>query len=619
MKKKKTLFDTNNKSNFKCIKTSLKSILRNYNENFPKINKLIIECNDIIIITYQFIKLHILYCYHNDKDIPELTENIISYYVRTCGFKLKGGDRVKNIVFQKELDDFYTNEFSQCINLPKHSLVNKKYTLAYLITQIHTSFYNNIKEHFLTRFRRFINLTIPFKLYDDNRQKIKENIKLSNTIKKSLLTNILDNNLNEDHITYFNFIKNEFLPKKFDKSHGYEVKVNPHKYLYYTIKMNDYLEKLNLNKNEDDKIKLFHAIPLRTSIIPKYITLDACGILNLLNIEISKYLKENPIKVDNNRIQIWNLLFNTNKKVLKLKNYEFKTIQTDGIGVSIIFQKIGKKLTKKELAEENKKDELYISDLVDYEIKACQNKTLIGGDPGKENLIYFINNENKTLRYTAIQRRKESQNKKYNNIIRNKKFKNNIIEKETILSDFNSKTVNYDLFKNYITAKTKLNKLVQEFYNEDKFRKFKWRTCISQRQSEDKFLQKIENTYGKDLLICYGNWSNSKQMKYIMPTKGIGLRKVISKKFNTVLVDEYKTSKICNKCHKELTNLKKDNKKIHRILVCTDCISKSSESKKVTYINRDINGSKNILNLSVEWLKTQTRNLIFSRKINQVP
>ena len=42
--------------------------------------------------------------------------------------------------------------------------------------------------------------------------------------------------------------------------------------------------------------------------------------------------------------------------------------------------------------------------------------------------------------------------------------------------------------------------------------------------------------YGKskNLLLCYGNWSNTKQMKYIMPTQGIGLRRIIEKKFNVV-------------------------------------------------------------------------------------
>ena len=68
----------------------------------------------------------------------------------------------------------------------------------------------------------------------------------------------------------------------------------------------------------------------------------------------------------------------------------------------------------------------------------------------------------------------------------------------------------------------------------------------------------LEKTYGKkeDILLCFGNWSQTQQMKYTMPTKGVGLRRIISKKFNVVLIDEFKTSKLCSCCHCELENYK---------------------------------------------------------------
>ena len=131
-----------------------------------------------------------------------------------------------------------------------------------------------------------------------------------------------------------------------------------------------------------------------------------------------------------------------------------------------------------------------------------------------------------------------------------------------------------------------------------------------QRKSEDLFLNRIEEKFGNDILLCYGNWSNTKQMKYTMPTKGIGLRRVISKKFNTVLVDEFRTSKKCSKCHKDLCNYKK----IHRLLICKDCICDGSESKNITFINRDINACMNILNISKSWLKSKIRPQAFRRK-----
>jgi len=141
-----------------------------------------------------------------------------------------------------------------------------------------------------------------------------------------------------------------------------------------------------------------------------------------------------------------------------------------------------------------------------------------------------IEDKNK-LRYSCCQRRRESLRKRGNKIILREKQKNKIIEEETKLSSYNCKSVDYNEFKKYITEKTKLNEKVREFYENELYRKLKWRSWIYQRKSEDNFLNNIEKTYGKkeDLLLCYGNWSNNKQMKYIMPTKGVGLRRTIEK------------------------------------------------------------------------------------------
>ena len=97
-----------------------------------------------------------------------------------------------------------------------------------------------------------------------------------------------------------------------------------------------------------------------------------------------------------------------------------------------------------------------------------------------------------------------------------------------------------------------------------------------------------------------------------MPTKGIGMRRTINKKFNVVLVDEFRTSKLCSKCNNELKNYKN----IHRLLVCNDCKSNGSESKKITFMNRDMNACMNILHLSHKWINKKVRPKKFSRTSN---
>ena len=94
-----------------------------------------------------------------------------------------------------------------------------------------------------------------------------------------------------------------------------------------------------------------------------------------------------------NKNYIWNKIFKIDKKVMKIKGYEFKTIQTDGMGVSICFQKSGKKY--RENKSEDSEEELYINNLSDKDLKECKNKKLFGVDPGKQNLIYMVDKNKK--------------------------------------------------------------------------------------------------------------------------------------------------------------------------------------------------------------------------------
>ena len=380
--------------------------------------------------------------------------------------------------------------------------------------------------------------------------------------------------------------------------------------------MNEDVEKLNNiirnNKDltEEDKRckikKLFQPIPLRNTIIPNYITIDTNVILSLFKSKGESKMNKETKKYKNH---IWDKIFKTNKKVMNMNGYEYKTILTDGISVSICFQKSGKKYKENKNIDED--NELYINELRDDDLEICKSKKLISIDPGKSIMIMMMDEDKNKLRYTSCQRRRESLRKRCNKIILREKQKNQIIAEETKLSSYNCKSVDYNEFKEYIKEKTKLNDKVRGFYENELYRKLKWRTWIYGRKSEDKFLNRIEETYGKkeDLLLCYGNWSNNKQMKYIMPTKGVGLRRTVEKKFNVVLVDEFRTSKLCSNCNCELENYNN----LHRVLVCRNCKSSGSESKNTTFMNRDMNACMNMLHISNSWIQSKIRPEKFCR------
>lgn len=96
------------KSDFKTINTSLKSILKNYNEIQPEINELVLKCNRLIIQTYQFIRLYVIYKYKNRNELPIIDTKFISYCLKVQGIKEKSrGKPIKDSYLLDELNKFY--------------------------------------------------------------------------------------------------------------------------------------------------------------------------------------------------------------------------------------------------------------------------------------------------------------------------------------------------------------------------------------------------------------------------------------------------------------------------------------------------------------------------------
>lgn len=561
---------------YQTIKTSLKSILKNYNEIQPEINKLVIKCNDIVIQTYQFIRLYLLYKYHNNQSLPIINEKFILYCIKTQGIRDNRGKKAKDTDLLDELEDFYNKEFQPLIQKEKYNLKNLSFLLPYLAIQINTCLETNIKEHYLQHLLRFINITTK-DLTDDKSIKFK--------LKNAILNK---KEIPEEFVEWYNQHKSSITPTEIKKSIYYDIKAYPHKFIPCLFYMNNILEQ--------KEAKLFQSIPLRNNIVPKYITIDTACLINLF---ASKGNKGKLLtKLKESKDIIWSQIFRLNKKIFKNKEYTFNyQIQTDGIGVSLSFirndlvdKKYGSKTEK--IVEDNYR---YIEDCNDNELRNFDNKNVVGCDPGKKFLTYMVDKNNNTLKYSSAQRRVESLAKRNSRILLTEKKKNNIIEKETLLSELNSKTIDYQKFKDYIKEKTKLNNELQEFYITDLWRKMKWRQFVYSRKSEDKFLNNIKNVFGDNIVIAYGDWSRSSQMKHFMPTKNKGIRKLIEKKYETISIHEYNTSKKCSNCLEDLNYMKHNNKKTFRHLCCHKCLS--SVNKQTAFKTRDANSAINIMNI----------------------
>ena len=282
MKKKKLKekfqeFRNTEKSAYKTFKIPLKTILLNRDTTQPVINHLVFEMNDLVIHTYQFIRLYVLHQYTKKLPLPELNETFILYCIKSLGLRDNRGKKGKDTELLETLEHFYKTEYQPLLNHKKTNLKNTTFLLPYLATQIHTSLNNNLQEHFIQHFLRFINKTT---------NEITEEKATLFQFKKHLFdlseTDTMFSNWKETHIP-------NILPTEIKKSIHYDVKVRPFEYLKGMLYMNSVLEKM--------ESKLFQPLPLRSNIIPKHIIIDTASLINFFHLKrIKKEIK--PKKVN---------------------------------------------------------------------------------------------------------------------------------------------------------------------------------------------------------------------------------------------------------------------------------------------------------------------------------
>ena len=221
-KKKDNFKEFRNNDIHKTFKRPLKTIQLNSDTTHPVVN-------DLIIHTYQFIRLYVLNCYMNKQPLPDLDEIFISYCIKSLIPMDNRGKKRKNI---SNVEKFYQEEYQPLLNHEKTNLKNKSFLIPFLATQINTSFNNNFQERFIQHFLQFINITTT---------EITEEKETLFQFKKHLFalteTDEMFNEWKNKHLL-------NILPTEIKKSIHYDVKVRPFEYIKGILYMNEVLEKM---------------------------------------------------------------------------------------------------------------------------------------------------------------------------------------------------------------------------------------------------------------------------------------------------------------------------------------------------------------------------------------
>jgi hypothetical protein len=625
----------------KILKIPLKRIFKDNDiENIDfkyKIDDAISRVNKIVSRTYDFIKLYILYCFNNNMILPDINSQFIADCFNVLCDKSKKGAKTKEVHKVLSIKDdllvFYEMHYKLLLtdNI-KISKSNLNQILREESTKICVCFENSIKTNYFIFLFRYINCIFmeQNKNIIDNFEKESDKRTFIYNLKtelKKVKNDILNNTLNSD-VKYHTWIKESYdriIPlyntivdsKTNEKSYYYDIKVSTFKYLKYLLNMN--LELENIGK------KMFSPIPLRRSLIPKFIYIDTVAIIELSNLTNKTQYYKNVIKYQE---FIWSKYFNFNNKIFKNRNnYVFNyTIQTDGIDTSITFK-------RKDLKDENgrnKKPRKQINNIEEFKylenykqfelLEIKNNNNIVYCDPGKCRLLYMLDErKNKILQYTNKQRVYETQRLKYSNIRERMKKESGIEEKEKVLNNCNSKTCKLEVFKKYIKTKELLSNEIENYYSNEKFRKFRMRVFINTKRSEQKLINTIKNTYTtnkvynkekkKNPLIVIGNWCISHQMRNMMSTPCIGLKRLLNNNFKMITMDEFRTSCLNYRNEERVENMKdkKTGKKIHSVLILKE------KEKVIGCINRDRNAVYNYKKIFNSYINTGVRPERFDR------
>ena len=622
---------------YRIIKCPLKCLLKRYDTLHPIIEKAVMDMNEIVILSYQFIRIYLLNKFNNNQELPIINKQFVLDVIKTFsspntkrGQKTKE-ENIKNATGKSDMKQFYNEEFSKLVST-KPSYSNKTHILAITANEMITCINTNISTHFVKHLFKYINCLFkePKSLEikkETDKEKRKELYKELNQEIRDLKSDLINNKIENSKEEYHSWIRENkgfLFPNKVNKSVAYDVKCNPEKYIKFSFYINQKIEELGKRP--------YQVIPQRNNIVPKSITLNSNGIVDLIDDKkqtIFQYNKsELVLHAKKHQNHIWNKILKLEKKdIFKQKEYVFyNQIITDGFSCSLLFilKKYKDKVFGDKLPQLN--NEMEFIKVEDLSKDKCNEYLthkykLVSLDPGKIRPITMIDENNNFFKYTACRRRVETYTKRSNYIILQEKKKNGIVEKEKKSPNYNSRTLNKEKYKHFITNKTILNNEVKEFYQKPLFRKLAFRRFIRTKQSEVKLLNEIENTYltkeeikkGKKIAILHGDYSRTTQMKGCIPTPNISMKKLLLSRFVIVEINEFNTSKLYNKTLKEMENVsvkrKKHKKSLHEIL------TPKEETKCRIFVNRDVNACKNILLLGKCYLESQTRPEQFTRKV----
>jgi hypothetical protein len=665
---------------FGCVERANGLTFAGYNLLKLHLLKLFKDGEELPKITNEYVKrifkvLSLKSCGPKNKNSLGNLEKICEKFMKSAGLENKFNATNLSYILNEEetkIVTSYTNNIK--INFQKYlfQFVNEIYKVPRRIKKS--------KEEFL---KLSVEEKLKYKLENTELSKQrKEKLEELKSVKKDLLMCTLESD--SKYHKSIKFIRRDVFPKIKKKTLLDDVECFPFKYLKSMLLMNETLEEKNLKMFQTLPLRTdlsIKYVSLNTGAIKDIFgEIKSDKSKELSNAEIwKKYFNINPKKYKIKGYDFDELIQTdgTAVSIIFMKHGEFirkKQVHTKMAKASKEGKKNIKTMTKVQLEQHKKKTELvkqkytekqqenasarkeafkklpkeeqeeiklqmrlkqefvYINEAIKDEklrehlLNQLKKNKIIVVDPGKRSILTMLG-EKGIYNYRSRRRIKETKRLKYNRLRLNKfndLLKDTHVKKlNNALTETSHKTTKVGVFMKYIETKygmiakigsTKM-KIFSNYVN-----KLKWHAYINKKRHEDNILNEIEEKYGSDATIVIGDWSASDHIKG-MSSPNMGIKRVLNKRFEVFLVDEFKST-ILNYLTKEkmehlklLMEIKDGNGVVVKSYLkeMYSIFTYKMSNKNLGCINRDRNATLNMKNIVESIIKGNGRPKEFQR------
>jgi hypothetical protein len=332
----------------------------------------------------------------------------------------------------------------------------------------------------------------------------------------------------------------------------------------------------------------------------RFVTIDTTQLWNLLR-NANLIAKKMTVKeaLHTKRTQLWELFFQGRR----FENNQVETLQdllrplsrgtfesqvdTDGVSIGVCFSKPKKDKQRKEYPHIPKET------------------PVIGIDPGRRTILYATKKYGN--KYTHFQLTRKSYYC-WSGIDKSRKkedrWKNQLSEVYEEQSLTTTKTTNPEKFNEFLRIYLKHYQTIWKHTTQKKMARERFGLYMGKRKVLDQFLSSLKEKDEPESVVAFGaaKICSTGKNETSIPTTSVSRR--CSNHYKTILVDEYNTTKICNRCHQKTSKVM-DRKSLNLVTAkitqypirgLRRCNSNEDICRPKTLLHRDKNASINILN-----------------------